>query len=152
MTTKLVNMLLLLLILCVGAGYLYYSYLISERRLGDDLRPIYFPVAVGAGIIVLSAIELLRAIRSRTEDDLSPFEMPNLGKLLATIALMAAHFLVWQRFGLFYPATFALFVGLVLVYRATFTMREIGIAVLWSGVFTALLYLVFQYAFGIALG
>jgi hypothetical protein len=152
MTTRLVNVLLLLFILAVGAGYLYYSGVIADRRLGENMGPIVFPLAIGAAIVALSLVEIGRALRSRTEEDLAPFDLPNAGKLAATVLLIAAHFLVWQRFGLFFPATFAVFVALVLVFRGTLAPREIGIAALWAGAFTLLLYLVFQVAFGIGLG
>lgn len=151
MTTKTVNLLLLVAIACVGAGYLFYSHLIVERRLGENLGPVMFPVTVGLGIVALSLIEILRSLRSRAPEDSVPFALPNAGKLAATIALIGLHIVIWQRFGLFYPATFGLFVALVLVFRATLAPREIGVAALWAGSFTLLVYLIFQRAFGIGL-
>jgi hypothetical protein len=152
MTNRLANVLLLLFILGVGAGYLFYSSLIAERRLGDNLGPIVFPVAIGAGIVLLALVEIGRTLLARDDEAGAPFPLPNAGKLAGTLLLIAAHFGVWQRFDLFYPATFALFVALVLLFRATLAPREIGIAALWAGTFTLVLYLVFQVAFGIGLG
>lgn len=152
MTNRLANILLLLFILAVGVGYLYYSSLIAERRLGENLGPIMFPLAIGAGIVLLALVEIGRTVLSRDEEAGAPFALPNAGKLAGTILLVAAHFVVWQRFDLFYPATFALFVALVLLFRSTLAWREVGIAALWAGTFTLVLYLVFQVAFGIGLG
>lgn len=157
MTRKHMNMALLLVILAIGAGYLFYAQLIAEKRLGENLGPILFPVTIGVGIVALAAVEIVRSLRppktpEDAEQEAAPFDLPNAGKLAATVGLIAAHIFIWQNFGLFYPSTFGLFVALVLVFRATLAPREIGLAVLWAGTFTLVLYLVFQRAFGIALG
>lgn len=152
MTNRLVNIGFLLLILTVGAGYLWMSRMLTVERLGDDLRPVMFPVALGAGIVLLSLVELARALRSRDPEEAEPFVIPNVGRLAATIALIALHFLAWSKLDTFYPATAILFTALVLLFRSHFTAREVGIAVGLAVAFTALIWAVFQLAFGIDLG
>lgn len=151
MTNRWANAGFLLLVLAAGLGYLWYARDIALTRLDADLGPIVFPVALGAGVVVLGLIELVRTIRNAAPQEDEPFRIPNLWRLVATVGLIGAHFLVWQKAGHFYPATAALFVALVLLFRMRLSVREISIALAVSLAFTLMLYLVFQVAFGIAL-
>ena len=152
MTNRLVNIGFLLLILAVGVGYLWMSRTLTVERLGDDLRPVMFPVALGAGSVLLSLVEIVRTLRSRDPEEDESFVVPNLGRLAATIALMALHFLTWSKLGAFYAATVILFTALVLLFRGQLTAREVGGAAGLAIAFTALIWAVFQLAFGIDLG
>ena len=149
MTYRWINVGFLLLILAFAALYLWLSRDLALNRLRDDLRPIMLPVALGSGVVALSVVELVRTFLSKDEAQVEPFRIDGAGRLVATVLLIAAYYLVWQWFGTFYPGTAALLLALILTYRWRPTRRDVTIAVAIAVGFTLLLYLVFDLAFGI---
>lgn len=151
MTQKKAAYLALGILILVGVGYLYQTYLIAGQLPAGRTGPVQFPLALGIALIVLCVIEIVREVRRIPEPDETPLQVPNAGKLAITIGLIAAYFLLWERFGLFYPLTFAFFLGLLVTYRADRTPRSLAILAAVAAVFVLFLYLVFQLAFGIRL-
>jgi len=152
MTQKKAAYLALAVLMLVGAGYLYQTSIIAERLPAGVTGPIQFPVALGVALIVLCGVEMLREYRRTPEADEPRLEVPNAGKLAITVALIAGYFLLWSRFGLFYPLTFAFFFGLLVTYRQDRTWRSLALLAGVAAVFILFLYLVFQLSFGIRLG
>lgn len=152
MTQKKAAYLVLGILILVGAGYLYQTYLIAGRLPAGRTGPVQFPLALGIALIVLCAIEFVREFRRTPEPDEPSLQVPNAGKLAITIGLIGAYFLLWERFGLFYPLTFAFFLGLLILYRRDRTVRSLAFLAAVAAVFILFLYLVFQLSFGIRLG
>lgn len=151
MTVRHAGLIALAVMLLVGAGYLYQSWLLAQRLPATRLEPIYFPVGLGVLLIVLSVIEVGRVLIAPQPGESERFQVPNLGKVLATIGLTAAYFLVWSRVGYFYLATATFFLSLLLVYATEYTPRKIAVMALVTAVFLACIYIVFERAFGIRL-
>ena len=151
MTYKFAAFVALTLILLLGVGYLYYTYLIGVGLPAGQYGPIHFPVGLGLILIVLCLVEMVREYRRVPEPDEERLTIPNAGKLAATIGLTAAYFFVWSWLDQFYPTTFAFFLSLLLVYRGEYDLRTVALMAGFAGAFTLLLYLVFQLAFGIRL-
>jgi hypothetical protein len=151
MTQKKAAYLVLGILILIGIGYLYQTWLIAGRLPPGLTGPVQFPVALGVALIVLCGIEVLREARRTPDPDEPPLQVPNAGKLAITIGLMAAYFYLWSRFGLFYPLTFAFFLGLLVTYRQDRSPRSLAVLAAASGIFILFLYLVFQLSFGIRL-
>lgn len=149
MTYRWINIGFLFIILAATGVYLWASRDLALNRLRDNLEPIMFPVALGAGVVILSLVEIVRTMRSVDPDEDRPFYIEGATRLAATIALMAIYFFVWQSLGQFYPVTALLVTALILLYRARLTSREVLLAVLIALGFTLTLYLVFDLAFSI---
>ena len=149
MTYRRINVAFLLLILAIAALYLWMSRDLALNRLREDLRPIMLPVALGSGVVVLSVVELARTLLSRDEAQAAPFRIPGAGRIVATVLLVAAFYLVWQWFGAFYPGIAALVLSLVVVYRWRPTRRDLATATAIAAGFTLLIFVVFDLAFGI---
>lgn len=149
MTYRWINVGFLLLILAIAGVYLWLSRDLVINRLRDDLRPIMLPAALGGGVVVLSFVELIRTLCSKDEAQSQPFRIEGAWRLVATVLLIAAYYLAWQWFGAFYPATAALVLSLILLFRWRPTRRDAAIAAAIAVGFTLLLFLVFDLAFGI---
>ena len=152
MTQKRAAYLALGILNMVGVGYLYQTYLIAARLPAGFTGPVQFPLALGVALIALSAFEIFREFRRTPEPDEPLLQVPNAGKLGITIGLIAAYFYLWSRFGLFYPLTFAFFLGMLVTYNKGQSSRSLALLVAVSAAFILFLYLVFQFAFGIRLG
>jgi hypothetical protein len=152
MTQKKAAFLALGILILVGIGYLYQTSLIAGQLPPGMTGPVQFPIALGIALIALCAIEILRELRRAPDADEARLEVPNAGKLGITIALIAAYFWLWSRFGLFYPLTFVFFMGLLVTYRQDRGARALAMMAAVSAIFVLFLYLVFQLSFGIRLG
>lgn len=151
MTQKNAAYLALGILTLVGMGYLYQTWLIVGNLPPGFTGPVQFPLALGVALIVLCVVEIVREARRTPDADEPPLQVPNAGKLAITIGLTAAYFYLWSRFGLFYPLTFAFFLGLLVTYRQDRSPRALAVLTATAGVFILFLYLVFQLSFGIRL-
>lgn len=154
MTRKMANYVILLILTLLGLAYLYHTYTIATERLSGGMGPIQFPTALGIALVVLCAVEITREALGRSEPAEranSRLTIPNLGKLLGTIAAMATLFFLWERFEVFYPLAAVFFATLLLIFRASLDPRFIAIAAGLGMAFALFLYLVFGLAFGIRL-
>jgi len=151
MTQKNVAYLVLGILILVGVGYLYQASLIVGRLPEGSLGPVQFPAALGIVLIGLCVIELLREARRTPDPDESLLQVPNAGKLAITIGLTGAYFYLWAEFGLFYPLTFAFFLGLLVTYGRDRSLPRLALMVAVAAGFIVFLYLVFQLLFGIRL-
>ncbi|MGR3640301.1 tripartite tricarboxylate transporter TctB family protein [Alterinioella nitratireducens] len=149
MTYRWVNVGFLLLILAMAGVYLWLSRDLALNRLRVDLRPIMLPVALGGSVVVLSLVELVRTITSKDDTQFEPFRIEGAWRLVATVLIIAAYYVAWQRLDAFYPATVALILALIVVFRWRPSRRDGLIAATIALGFTLLLYLVFDLAFGI---
>lgn len=152
MTQKRAAYLALGILILAGMGYLYQTYLIAARLPAGFYGPVQFPLALGVALIALSALEIFREFRRPAEPDEPMLQVQNAGKLGITIGLIAVYFFLWSRFGLFYPLTFAFFLGMLVTYNKDRSPRALAQLVAISGAFILFLYLVFQLSFGIRLG
>jgi hypothetical protein len=151
MTQKKAAILTLGILVLVGAGYLYQTWVIFGNLPPGFTGPVQFPLALGLALIVLCAVEMVREYRRTPEPDETTLQVPNAGKLAITIGLIAAYFLLWENLGLFYPLTFLFFLGLLVTYRSDRSPRALAILAALAGAFVLFLYLVFQLSFGIRL-
>ena len=149
MTYRWINVGFLLLILAMAGVYLWLSRDLALNRLREDLRPIMLPLALGGSVVILSLVELVRTIASKDEAQSEPFRIEGAWRLVATILIIAVYYLVWQGLHAFYPATAALIFALIVVFRWRPSRRDGLIAAAIALGFTPLLYLVFDFAFGI---
>jgi hypothetical protein len=127
MTQKQAAYLALSIIALLGVGYLFQTYLIAERLPADRLDPVHFPAALGVALVALCLIEIVREFRRIPEPQELRLTLPNAGKLGITIGLTGAYFFFWGSFGLFYPLTFAFFLGLLVTYQRDRSMRSLAL-------------------------
>ena len=149
MTYRWMNVGLLVLILAIAGVYLWLSRDLAVNRLREDLRPIMYPVVLSGGVAILALIELVRTVLSKDETQAASFHVEGASRLVVTVVLIAAYYLAWQRLGAFYPATGALVLALILLFRWRPTRRDVVAATIVAAGFALFLYVVFDVAFGI---
>jgi hypothetical protein len=151
MTIRLANWLFLVGFILVGAYYLYDSYQLAAANPSGGFGSVQFPIALGLILIALCVAEFWHSSRNRTPEDEGRLDVPNIGKILATVVLTGLYYFLWSATGQFYPTTAAFFFVLVLMYQESRTLRSAGIAAVVSLVFTIAVFLIFNLAFGIQL-
>lgn len=156
MSTRTAAFIVLTLLILVGAGYLYQTYLLSGRLPAGQYGPVRFPFALGAILIALCLVELVRELRrqpaaAESGEPEERLEIANVGKLVMTVVLTGLYFYLWQRFGMFYLFTGGFVLSLLLVYRGYGGPGAVAALAGFAAVFVLVIYLVFQLAFGIRL-
>lgn len=100
MTTKKMDVLVLVGLLGVDCWYLYKAFSAPIYKM-VFVSPYEFPKLIGAGLALLCCIALAKTLQRNSQEE-PGFTIPNLRMVLVTVGATCAFVLLWKMLGLFY--------------------------------------------------
>lgn len=146
MTLRHANWLFLIGFMAVGAYYLHQTYNLAGGQIVQNFDLIRFPLLLGVLLVALCLLELVNSIRRRDPEEDAVMALPNLGKILGTVALTALFIVAWWWTRQFYLVGVVFFFALVMLYAPQRNARAAMIAAAVSVGFMVALYLIFSLA------
>ena len=127
----------LLFVLAIAYGWQGLSF--QDMRNRNSVGPGYFPIALAVALAVLC---IAGAVRNQMQEN-RHVEIPNLGLILATLAITAAFLVGWAMLGLFYAFAFAFVFVLFVLYERDRSAKRVAIRFALAAGVTLFIYLLF---------
>ncbi|MFC3040754.1 tripartite tricarboxylate transporter TctB family protein [Virgibacillus xinjiangensis] len=119
----------------LGVVYLILTFGMTRSRVGDPNGPLYFPLLIGAVLLVFSIIYFIQEWKKRNED-FSPFKVLFKGRspflIITTLIMIFIYTFLFERIGFLF-STVIFLGGLLFIVNGTKPwLKNIIIAVLFS--------------------
>jgi putative tricarboxylic transport membrane protein len=128
----------------IGLWFLINSLFLAGTQNAMDVGPSAFPMLSAVGIILVSAVCIVRFVRGRNKEEAEKITIRNQNKVLLSMALLVAYVLVMQMAG-YYIASI-LFIPVFLY--AVGVKRLVQLVPISAG-FVLFAYVVFDYLLGV---